>query len=141
MGRDHFHIVVLEDNEPDLLMIKRSIQEAGVDCDLTTFTDGAEALTYVKDPCSPIPDLMILDVNVPKVEGTLVLKSVRDNPGWAEVGVLMFTSTQDPEETSRVKMLGANDLLTKPMDLDGYARIGRAVREWLAHKVARSNPM
>ena len=68
-------------------MIKTSIREAGVACDITTFDDGADALGYVNNPLSRVPDLMVLDFNVPGVEGTVVLNSVRGNPRWADVGV------------------------------------------------------
>jgi CheY-like chemotaxis protein len=104
-----FHIVVLEDNQPDLLMIRQSIREAGLDCEILAFADGAEALMYVKGSSSPVPDLMILDFNVPEVEGASVLNSVRGSPRWADVGVLMFTASQDPGDAARVKMLGADD--------------------------------
>ncbi len=131
MSTKQFHIVILEDNEPDLLMIRTSIIDAGVNCDITAFDDGAEALRYVTSPTSRVPDLMILDFNVPGVEGTVVLNGVRGNPRWADVGVFMFTASQDPGDLARVKRLGANECLIKPMSLDGFAKIGHAVGDWL----------
>jgi DNA-binding response OmpR family regulator len=132
MAGERFHIVILEDNEPDLFMIKRSISEAGVACDIVAFDDGARALQYVNDPLSRVPDLMVLDFNVPGVEGTVVLNGVRGNPRWADVAVFMFTASQDPGDVARVKRLGADECLIKPMDLAGFAAIGRAVSDWLA---------
>lgn len=61
-----FHIVILEDNEIDLLTIKRSLREAGVDYEFTAFADGEEALAYVKETASRVADLMILDLNSAK---------------------------------------------------------------------------
>jgi chemotaxis family two-component system response regulator Rcp1 len=125
------HIVIVEDNEPDLVMIQFSLREAGVGCDVTSFSDGAEALRHVNDPSSRVPDLMILDFSIPKVEGTVILNNVRGNPRWAEVGVFMFTASQDPGDMWRVKQLRADECLRKPMDLAGFAEIGRKAAEWL----------
>jgi len=77
MNKQQAHVMILEDNEPDLVLIKTSIVEAGVKCDITEFDDGAAALQYVSSPISRVPDLMILDFNVPGVEGTVVLNGVR----------------------------------------------------------------
>jgi DNA-binding response OmpR family regulator len=134
MGR-RFHIVVLEDNEPDLLVVKHSIFETGIECEFTAFRDGDDCVAYLNDPASSIPDLMILDLNVPKVEGTSVLNNVRANPRWAHVSVLMFTASQDPADVARVKMLGADDCFIKPMTLAGFEKIGHAVKDWLEKRV------
>jgi CheY-like chemotaxis protein len=131
MSSSPFHIVVLEDNGPDLVMIRQSLREAGRVCEITAFTDGADAMLYIKSPTSPVADLMILDFNVPGASGASVLNSVRGNPRWAHAGVFLFTASQDPGDIARVKMLGADDCLIKPMDLAGFARIGLAVKEWL----------
>src|ERR1700688_2261320 len=134
MSSCRFHVVILEDNEPDLLMLKHSIRDAGLDCDITAFSDGGDAVTYVNDRTSRIPDLMILDCNVPRVAGASVLNSVRGSPRWAGVGVFIFTGSQDPADAARLKLLGADDCLIKPMNLAGFAKIGQAVREWLGKK-------
>lgn len=131
VGGDRFEIVILEDNEPDLVMLKRSIRESGLKCEFTTFADGAEALMYVTSSASPVPDLMILDFKVPHVDGPSVLNSIRSSPRWARVGVFMFTASRDPGDIARVRMLGADQCLAKPVDLEGFAKIGLAVREWL----------
>jgi DNA-binding response OmpR family regulator len=74
---------------------------------------------------------MILDLNIPKVEGATVLNSIRSNPRWAHVSVAVFTASKDPGDIARVKLLGADDYFLKPMDLAGFAKIGSAVKEWL----------
>lgn len=137
VNRKRFHILILEDNEPDLFMLKTSIAEAGVDCEITSFDDGVEALRYVKSTTSRVPDLMILDFNVPGVEGTTVLKAVRSSARWSEAGVFMFTASQDPAHLARVRKLGADECLRKPMDLAGFEKIGHTVRDWLEQSSAR----
>jgi CheY-like chemotaxis protein len=138
MNSEPFHIVILEDNEPDLFMIRSSIREAGVAADVTTFSDGVETLQYISDLSSRVPDLMILDFNVPGVEGTVVLNCVRANPRWTHVGVFMFTASQDPGDIARIRRLGADQCLMKPMDLAGFEEIGRTVSDWLETRRSQS---
>jgi hypothetical protein len=66
---DGRHPPSLEDDEPDLVTIKHSIWDGGLDCDITSFAGGAEAFGYLSDFSSRVPDLMILDFNIPRAEG------------------------------------------------------------------------
>jgi DNA-binding response OmpR family regulator len=132
------YIAVLDDNPPDLLLIQQSIRAAGLDCDIKTFADGDTALAYINAPASRIPDLMILDCNVPLVEGPSILNTIRGNTRWSKVGVLMFTGSQHPGDIARAKLLGADNYIVKPMDLAGFATIGLAAKAFLEKKAASS---
>ena len=134
MSGSSSHIFVLEDNPADLYMIKYSIRQAGVACEFTAFADGAEAMKFVKADASPVPDLMILDGNVPGIEGAAVLDTVRSNRRWLRVGVFMFTGSRNPEDVALAGKLGADRYLLKPMDVAGFERIGQIVRAWLEGK-------
>jgi CheY-like chemotaxis protein len=135
MSRPLFHIVVLEDNPADLHMIMQTIQEAGVACEFTVFNNGVEALAFIKGAASPVPDLMILDCNVPGMEGASVLNSVRGDTRWFHVSVFMFTASRDPADVARAEKLGADRCLMKPMDLAGFGALGHIVREWLEKNI------
>ena len=126
-----FRIFVLEDNPADLYMIKRSIQEAADACEFVSVGNGADALDFVSSHPSPLPDLMILDCNVPKIEGTEVLEWVRGDERWSSVSIFMLTGSLDPTEIARVLGLGADRCVSKPSDLAGYERFGEAVKQWL----------
>ena len=121
MNRHTCHIVIVEDNEPDLVMIQFSLRDAGVACDITSFSDGAEALRHVNDPSSRVPDLMILDFNIPNVEGTEILNSVRGNPRWSEVGVFIFTASQSPADKEKEEQTRSRRM---PDQTDGSGGIG-----------------
>ena len=138
MKSDRCYIAVLDDNPPDLLLIQQSIRDAGLDCDIRTFADGDTALAYINAPASRVPDLMILDCNVPLVEGPSILNSIRGNTRWSNVGVFMFTGSQNPGDITRAKLLGADNYIVKPMDLAGFATIGLAARAFLEKKAAGS---
>ncbi len=119
-------------------MITQSLREAGVDCEITSFDDGSNALRYIQGPSSRVPELMILDFNVPGEEGAAVLNAIRSTPRWAHIRVLVFTASRDPKDMARMKMLGVNEYLIKPMDLAGFTRVGRVVKEWLENTTTAS---
>ena len=124
-------ILVLEDSEADLHIIKASLMGAGLDCGIKTFTNGAEALDYIGRAASAVPDLVILDLHIPGTEGLSVLNSIRGNTRWAHVPVFIFTASQSPSDIARMKLLGSDRYVLKPMDLDGFSKFGQDVREWL----------
>jgi len=131
MSRDRFRIAVLEDNFPDLVMIRQSLRESGLDSEIDSFADGEEALAFIQAPASPVPDLMILDINVPGVEGPSVLNAVRASPRWSHVAVFIFSASRAPADIARATALGADRYLVKPMDLAGFEQFARDIKEWL----------
>ena len=130
MNRSPFHIAVLEDSLADLFLIEQAIKEV-VNCRITSLRDGAEALALIANSASPVPDLMILDLNVPRIEGPSVLNSIRANTKWSQVAVLVFSSSSHPADIARVMALGADQYLVKPMDLAGFSHFGQKVKQLL----------
>ena len=130
MGNVCFHIAVVEDNPGDLHMIQAAVP-AGLDCTFTVFSEGTAAIEHIAHPTSPVPDLAIIDLNVPGIEGPRVLNAVRSNTRRARPRYLSFTSSHSPVDMARVKLLGFDRYLIKPMDLDGFLDFGRQVKEWL----------
>jgi CheY-like chemotaxis protein len=126
-----FQIVILEDNRADLHIMRHSILDAVVDCNVIAFSDGAEAIGYIDDATSIVPELMILDLNIPGVDGPSVLNRIRGNPRWSHVPVFVFTASQSPGDMARAKSLGSDRYLLKPMDLNGFLKFGRDIKEWL----------
>jgi len=136
--RDRFQIIVVEDNRADLGLIKRSIHEAGIDCDLVNFVDGADAIAFINATASPVADLILLDLNLPAVEGASVLNSVRGSPRWSKAPVVIFTSSTAAADVARANNLGADSYIVKPAKLDEFVKIGDVIREWLGKRHASS---
>lgn len=135
---EQYQIVVVEDNPGDLYLIKRAIAQAGIDCALTSFTTGARAIDYINDPSSPIPRLMLLDINLPIADGAAVLRQVRSSPSWRAIAVLAFTSSHAPADVERINGLGVEAYIVKPSSLDGFMKIGGIVSEWLDRGAAHA---
>jgi CheY-like chemotaxis protein len=136
-----FRVLLVEDNLGDVFLFREALRAANVDYDITVINDGAEALEYVNDPqryrIAGIPDLAVLDLNLPKVEGTEVLEALRMNPELADVPVAVLTSSPSPRDRAKAVQLGARRFITKPLDLDEFLNIGEVLRQLLVETTAK----
>jgi CheY-like chemotaxis protein len=122
------NVMTVEDNRADLSTIKRSMWEAGVDCDVTSFTNGAEVIAFIDAPVSPVSQVIILDPNLPAVEGPSVLQRIRTSPRWSHVPVLVFFSSTAPADMNRVQRLGADAYIKEPSRLEDVAKLSDAIK-------------
>src|ERR1700726_3759497 len=87
-------ILLVEDNPGDVQLLRLALKKAEVDCELSVVDDGAEALELVRQhgkyAAFPAPDLLVLDLNIPKYDGVEILAAMRANPAWAHVRVAIL---------------------------------------------------
>jgi CheY-like chemotaxis protein len=130
-----FHILLVEDNAADIYLLRQALQSAGLTVELTVIEDGAEALAFARGQgkygAVRIPDLAVLDLNLPKNGGTAVLEAMRQNQDLAHVPVAIMSSTASPREEARTKELGVKRFITKPPDLEEFLQIGQVLKEML----------
>ena len=128
-------ILVVEDNPADVELLRLALSTANVDCDLTIIDDGGEAIAYVRQTgrhvASQVPDLAVLDLNVPKSEGVEILAAMRENPSFQNVPVAILSSAPWQRERARMDRLRVQRYIVKPPDLEEYLRIGFIIRELL----------
>ncbi len=120
-------ILVIEDNEPDIMMLKMALAQAGESDRIQSITDGAEALIFANKPVDNPPILIVLDINLLKTDGFSVLEQLRRNEGLKSVPVVVWSSTQPPGDLESVMALGADDFWLKPSTLDEWRSLGRRV--------------
>jgi CheY-like chemotaxis protein len=137
-GHQFVSILLVEDNPADVRLVRAALEEHGIPGELIVFSDGEKAIQFIEgiEDCSdPCPDLMILDLNLPKRPGREVLRC-RDQSGkLRNIPVVVLSSSdaaRDREESAR---LGADLYLQKPSHLDEFLRIGQIVREMLAPRL------
>ena len=135
MSERHFKILLVEDNAADIYLVRKALTDAGLVFGLKVLEDGALALAFVSEPdsaaASALPDLILLDLNLPKADGLDVLAAIRANPRMAAVPVVIATSSSAPSERARAETLGVDGFLTKPPDLTRFMEMGVAIRELL----------
>ena len=127
-------LLVVEDNDGDVGLLREALDAEGLICHLEVLTDGEEALAYIRSTSQsglPPPDILLLDLNLPKVDGAAVLEFVRQSPLWRPIPVIVMTSSHSPRDRERVKALGVERYVTKPVDLEDYLRIGGVIRQLL----------
>lgn len=135
MNEPRFRILLVEDNAGDVYLFRKALREAQVAFDSTVLDDGAQALAFVRGEGTyadiPVPDLVLLDLNLPKNEGVQVLAAIRQSQRLAAVPVIVTSSShslRDQEETAR---LGIECYLRKPPDIEEFMRIGTILKEVL----------
>jgi CheY-like chemotaxis protein len=127
-------ILLVEDNAGDVLLLRESMNENGLLCDLVVIDDGQEAIDYideVEQAGEGRPAIVILDLNVPKRSGREILARLRSAPFWAATPVVILSSSEAPDDRQYAAIMGASLYLRKPLDLDEFLAIGGAIRRML----------
>ena len=127
--------MLVEDNPADVDLIEEALAEGHIDCELVVIQDGDKAIAAIElsdaDTERACPDLMLLDLNLPKVTGEEVLKRVRSSRTFRDIKVLIVSSSNAPSDRERVMQLGATDYFRKPSTLDQFMELGPRVRSLL----------
>jgi CheY-like chemotaxis protein len=124
-------ILLAEDDEGHAYLVQQNLQDAGLANRIVHVTDGQEALDFIhctgayKDRVPNGPLLLLLDINMPRVDGVEVLRRLKADPKTDQLPVIMLTTTDDPREVQRCYELGCASYVTKPVD---YERFVEAVR-------------
>jgi chemotaxis family two-component system response regulator Rcp1 len=126
-------ILLAEDNLGDIILVQKALQEFHVPHRLHVVRDGAEALAFVShigEPGgTPLPDLLLLDLNLPKVDGRQILIEFRKHPGCSHAPVIVVSSSDAPRDRGAMAELGIARYFRKPTDLDGFLQLGAVVLE------------
>ena len=127
------HILLVEDNPGDVLLVRRALEEHRIRHELHVVRDGSEALelfSKMGEPNHPpCPDLVLLDLNLPKVDGPDLLRAFRKHPQCSLTPVIVVSSSDAPHERDRMADLGISGYFRKPSDLDGFLHLGAVVRQ------------
>jgi CheY-like chemotaxis protein len=124
----------VEDNPGDIGLVREALSEHGVDCVLTVITDGESAMTFMEEvEAGPedCPDLVILDLNLPKRPGRDVLQFIRASVKCAQVPVLVLTSSAAQKDKEEAAKLGASRYIQKPSVLDDFVTLGELFKQIL----------
>jgi len=129
-------ILLIEDNPTDVELFRRALGAAGLAYDLTVLEDGAEALALWRRPDTEgvLPDLVVLDLNLPKHDGVEVLQAMRATTRYTAVPVAILSSSSSLRERARIEPFRVSRYITKPPDLDQFMMIGFTVKELVAGK-------
>ena len=116
------HILLVEDNPDDELLAMRALKKNNILNEVKVARDGAEALEYLESLSADeaLPELILLDLQLPKVSGLEVLKAIRENPRTQLLPVVILTSSDEEKDLVSSYQLGANSYIRKPVDFSQF---------------------
>jgi chemotaxis family two-component system response regulator Rcp1 len=126
-------LLLVEDSASDIRLVKEALKETGVPVQMTITRDGIEALEHLRQVevgLATRPDLVLLDLNLPRKNGREVLADLKSSPGLKHIPVLVMTSSQSEEDVNQCYALNANCYITKPGDLNAYIDVVRAIEDF-----------
>ena len=131
-------LLLVEDSEADARLIKEVMKEQNVAVDISVVRDGEEAMSYLykQDGYENVgrPDLIVLDLNMPKKDGREVLAELKANLDLRSIPVLILTTSDSDEDILKSYKLQASCYVTKPMDLDKFSDIVKSLDQfWFAN--------
>ena len=129
-------ILLVEDNPGDVRLTQEAIREAKIRNRLNVVTDGEEAVAYVRRQGNfadqPRPDLILLDLNLPKKDGREVLQDLKSDPDLHRIPVVVLTSSAAEQDILSTYDLYANAYVTKPVDLEQFMHVVASIQDfWL----------
>lgn len=113
------NILLIEDNPGDIELIKSAFEEAQVNTEIQVISDGQLALEYLQTMLT-LPDIILLDINLPKVSGFEILKTIKNDPKIRKTPVVMLTSSEDEADINKSYDEFANSYISKPVDFDSF---------------------
>src|SRR5581483_6820444 len=136
---DRAWILLAEDQEDFIVLISKAFRDAGIRNPIYTVRDGDEVISYLNGDgkfCNreeyPLPDLLLLDLKMPRRDGFEVIQWIRSQPGLKGLRIVVLTSSEQIRDVNRAYALGANSFLVKPGDFNDLQYLSRTIRDyWL----------
>ena len=129
-------ILLVEDNPGDVRLTKEAMKEGKVLNHISVVTDGVEAMDFLRKSGKyllvPRPDLILLDLNLPRKDGREVLAEIKQDPQLKRIPVVILTTSQAEQDIIKTYELYANCYICKPVDLDQFLNVARLIEDfWL----------
>ncbi|HEX8274217.1 MAG TPA: response regulator [Longimicrobiaceae bacterium] len=127
-------VLLVEDNPGDVRLTREALKEGKIRNNLHVARDGVEALAFLRreggHADAPRPDVILLDLNLPRKDGREVLGEVKGDPALRQIPVVILTSSQAEEDICRAYDLHANCYISKPVDLDQFIRVVKSIEDF-----------
>jgi chemotaxis family two-component system response regulator Rcp1 len=137
MGPELVRLLLVEDNAGDVRLTREAFKDAKVHLDLHVVSDGVEAMDFLhrrgRYADSPRPDLILLDLNLPRKDGREVLTEIKSDPLLKTIPVVILTTSGSEVDIEHSYQLNANSNVSKPVDLDQFLSVVRSIDDfWLS---------
>lgn len=139
-------ILLADDDEEDRMLTEEALEENHISDNLHFVENGEEAMNYLQRRGKyadtkkyPLPELILLDLNMPKKDGREVLSEIRNDPKLRGIPVVVLTTSNAPEDIDKMYALGVNSFITKPVSYAGMALVMKSLKQYWLDVVSLPN--
>lgn len=124
------HIALIDDDEDDRLFFREALKTAKIEANLTEFVNGETFVKELENPNAPVPELVFLDINMPRIDGYQILKAIRQYSHYAKTKIIMFSTSDENVNLDKAMAHNASGFATKPTD---YKVLEQTIKDVVAH--------
>ena len=140
MAAAPIEILLVEDNPADVRLTVEALKEARVRNRLRVARDGVEAMAMLRSDSAPRPDLILLDLNLPRKDGREVLQEIKQDEALRHIPVVILTTSQAEQDILQCYRLRANAFVTKPVEIDQFFQVVRSMEQFWLEVVKLARP-
>lgn len=123
MHTDYIHIILADDDEDDILFFTDAFDELKINTKVNTFKDGEELMNYLNTNEAVMPNVLFLDLNMPKKTGLECLAEIKDNDKMSGIAIAIYSTSASEEDIEKTFVLGANIYIKKPADFKKLKKV------------------
>jgi CheY-like chemotaxis protein len=123
MRPNNLHIMLADDDEDDRLFFKEAFEEVKIKYDITTFNDGEQLMHYLNHDENALPDIIFLDLNMPRKSGMECLREIRRNDRLKRISVAIYSTSSSEQDIEDTFVAGANVYIKKPNDFNMLKKV------------------
>jgi len=124
------NILLVDDSQEDIDLMKEALKDSVMTSDIHVVKNGQEAMDYLKDPANEKPNLVLLDLNMPKKNGRQVLKEIKSDPALKIIPVIILTTSRSHNDILECYQNNCNCFICKPIELEGFFKVVRKIEEF-----------
>jgi len=130
LSQRSYNVLLVEDDPADALLVEEALQDKGVARTISRADDGVAALEYLREGGNQRPDLIVLDLNMPRMNGRELLSILKEDPDLGMIPVVVLSTSSTPDDVAGAYHRHANAFVTKPVNLDDFLHAVRGIDEF-----------
>jgi CheY-like chemotaxis protein len=123
MSNNYIHIILADDDEDDRMLFTDAFDELKIDTKVNTFNDGVELMNYLNSPDAILPNVLFLDLNMPKKNGIECLYEIKSNDKFNDIAIAIYSTSSSEEHIEETFVQGANIYIKKPSDFTTLKKV------------------
>ncbi len=123
MNKEYIHIILADDDEDDRLFFTDAFEELKISTKVQTYNDGSELMEYLNSEDAILPEILFLDLNMPKKNGIECLKEIKGNDKFSDIAIAIYSTSSSEEHIEETFVTGANIYIKKPNDFETLKKV------------------